>query len=90
MPVAAHWLPARGATVGWLRVTARREAIRQVRTTAAAPRWARTVSTRPPARPSLRAAEVKDALRVVASLPSRKRAVLMLHVAATATARSAT
>ncbi|HEX2104206.1 MAG TPA: sigma-70 family RNA polymerase sigma factor [Solirubrobacteraceae bacterium] len=68
--------PERTSIIGWLRVVAWREAIR--RRTASLDRR----RADPPASGAgLRAAEAKDALRGVAPLPSRERAVLTLQVA---------
>jgi RNA polymerase sigma factor (sigma-70 family) len=72
--------PERANTIGWLRVVARREAIRLVRAD-------RRTAALPPQRADprtgtagLRAVVAADALRVLAGLPARKRSVLSLQV----------
>jgi RNA polymerase sigma factor (sigma-70 family) len=72
--------PERTNVIGWLRIVARREAIRLVRYDR---RLARLGPERPDAQGAERRAarqEARDALAHLAALPARKRAVLTLRV----------
>jgi RNA polymerase sigma factor (sigma-70 family) len=73
--------PARTNIIGWLRVVARREAVRLARHDRRATRLAQRASTVAPARPAAEAVAAHEALSLVARLPVRKRAVLALQVA---------
>lgn len=79
--------PERTCVIGWLRVVARREAIRQAQRDRYTVSLAALVDAAHPAVPRSRAAdgqaraEVKEALAYVAALPQRKRAAFTRHVA---------